>query len=274
MSTAASTAVLIISAISTNAIESSNTINSILETSTTRAATRTATAIEEMDPHVPLRAEHVDDSLERDVEALEDRGRTPPGNRAHRRRLQDLLLAALHRVAVVEAEQVENAVDERPTPFVTDDLRAEDDVAQRPRHAVGQLVEAVDRERQDVGGLVDAEMLCLEGTDLRRRSRRRSRAPLRRPPAPSSTRFGPGRPRAAASTIRPLRFSTSTSITSCGRCRSLRRAACTPRRSAGRACAGRRPRARTRRIRCRRPRAGCPVPGSGPMPARAEGRSG
>ena len=78
----------------------------------------------------------------------------------------------------------------------------------------------------------------------------------------------------AASTSTPLRFSTSTSITSCGRCRSLRRAACTPRRSAARACAGRRPRARTRRRRCRRPRAGCRAPGSGRTPARAAGRSG
>ena len=73
-STAASIAVLIISAISTNAIASSSTISSIRETSTASAATSTSTAISEVDPHVPLRAEHVDDPLEREVEALDDRG--------------------------------------------------------------------------------------------------------------------------------------------------------------------------------------------------------
>ena len=74
-STAASMAVLIISAISTNAIASSSAISSILETSNASAATSTATAIDEVDPHVPLRAEHVDDPLDREVEALDDRGR-------------------------------------------------------------------------------------------------------------------------------------------------------------------------------------------------------
>ena len=92
---------------------------------------------------------------------------------------------------------------------------------------------------------------------------------------PSSARACRARATApASSTSTPLRFSTSTSITSCGRCRSLRRGACTPRRSAARACAGRRPRARTRRRRSRRPRGGCRAPGSGPTPARAAGRSG
>ena len=46
-----------------------------------------------------------------------------------------LLLARLHLVAVVVAEQVEEPVDERPAPLLADDLRAEDDVAERARHA-------------------------------------------------------------------------------------------------------------------------------------------
>ncbi len=160
MSTAASTAVLIISAIRTNAIESNSTISSIFETSTASAATQHDHCDQEVDPHVPLRPEHVDDPLERDVEALEDRRRPTPRDRAHPAALENLALALLHPVAVVEAEQMEDPVHEWPPPLVADDLRADDDVAERARNAVGELVEAVDRKREHVGLLVDPEMLA------------------------------------------------------------------------------------------------------------------
>ena len=166
MSTAASTAVLIISAISTNAIASSSTISSILETSNASAAIEHGDGDEEVDPHVPLRAEHVDDPFEREVEALDDRGRPAPGAGLIAPRSEDLALAPFHLVAVVVAEQVQDPVHERPPPLVADDLRADDDVAERPRDAFGQLVEAVDREREHVRRLVDAEVLGLERADL------------------------------------------------------------------------------------------------------------
>ena len=45
-------------------------------------ATSTTTAASEVDPHVPLRAEHVDDPLERVVEALDQRERRRPAGRS------------------------------------------------------------------------------------------------------------------------------------------------------------------------------------------------
>ena len=66
------------------------------------------------------------------------------------------------------AEQVQGGVHERRTPFLADDLRAHDDVAELPRQPVRQIVELVDRERERVGRLVDAEVLALEVTDLLR----------------------------------------------------------------------------------------------------------
>ena len=71
---------------------------------------------------------------------------------------QVTLLAGLHLGPVVVAEQVQQPVRERPAPLVADDLRADDDVAERARHPVGQLVAAVDREREHVGHLVDPEV--------------------------------------------------------------------------------------------------------------------
>src|SRR6185312_276462 len=78
----------------------------------------------------------------------------------------ELRLAARHLVAVVVAEQVEEAMDERPTPFVADHLRTDDDVAELARHALGELVAPVDREREDVGGLVDPQVLALQAAHL------------------------------------------------------------------------------------------------------------
>jgi len=43
------------------------------------------------------------------------------------------LLACVHLVAVLESEEMKQAVDERPTPLVADDCRAEDDIAARAR---------------------------------------------------------------------------------------------------------------------------------------------
>ena len=44
-------------------------------------------------------------------------------------------LAGFHLVAVLVAEQVQEAVRERPAPLGADDLRAEHDVAERTRNA-------------------------------------------------------------------------------------------------------------------------------------------
>ena len=77
-----------------------------------------------------------------------------------------LLLARLHRRTVVVPEQVQQPVRERRAPRLADDLWAQHDVAERARHAVGQLVAAVDREREHVGRLVDPEVLALQHADL------------------------------------------------------------------------------------------------------------
>src|SRR3954463_4052939 len=61
---------------------------------------------------------------------------------------------------------------EGPAPVVADDLRAEDDVAERARHSLRQLVASVDRERQDVGRLVDAEMIPFQPAHLVRADER------------------------------------------------------------------------------------------------------
>ncbi len=61
-----------ISAISTNVIEISSAISSSFVTFTTSAKMSTTTRDREMDAHVSLRAEHVDDPLERVVEGVED----------------------------------------------------------------------------------------------------------------------------------------------------------------------------------------------------------
>ena len=73
-SIAASIAELIISAISTNAIASSSAISSSFATPIADRGDQHDDRDGEVDPHVPLRAEHVDDPLERVVEALEEVG--------------------------------------------------------------------------------------------------------------------------------------------------------------------------------------------------------
>ena len=148
---------------------------------------------------------------------------------------------------------------ERRAPRVADDLRAEDDVAELPRHAVRQLVAAVDREREHVRRLVDAEVLPLERPDLVGPDERDAEL------APVDALGGEhasarARPRPPASTSTPLRFvdlDRHHGTTCAARCRSPRRAACTPRRCAARACAARRPRGRSGRTRSRRSRRGC-----------------
>jgi hypothetical protein len=57
-------------------------------------------------------------------------------------------------------------VDERPAPVLADDLGAEDDVAERARLTRRQRLEPVDRERENVRRLVDAQVLALERLHL------------------------------------------------------------------------------------------------------------
>ena len=71
-----------------------------------------------------------------------------------------------HRGAVLVAEQVQEPVHERRPPRLPDDLRAEDDVAERPRHPRRQLLPPVDREGEDVGRLVDPEVVALQRPHL------------------------------------------------------------------------------------------------------------
>ena len=63
---------------------------------------------------------------------------------------------------MVVPEQVQQAVHERRSPRVPDHRRAEDDIPERARHALRQLVPSVEREREDVGLLVETEVLTLE----------------------------------------------------------------------------------------------------------------
>ena len=75
-------------------------------------------------------------------------------------------LSLRHLRSVLVAEQVEEPVNERSAPFVADDLRAEHDVSEGPRNAIGQLVSSVEREREDVRRLVDPEVLVLQRSHL------------------------------------------------------------------------------------------------------------
>src|SRR5665213_1717737 len=79
---------------------------------------------------------------------------------------KQLLLARLHLVSVVVAEQVQQPVRQRPAPFLAHHLRAEHDVAECTRHSFGDVLAAVDRERQHVGRLVDPEVLALQPAHL------------------------------------------------------------------------------------------------------------
>src|SRR4029079_17673221 len=90
-------------------------------------------------------------------------------------------LARLHRRPVLVTEEMEQPVDERPAPLLADHLRAEDDVTERSRLPVRQRRRAVDRERQDVRRLVDAEVLPLECTHLGRADERDPELAVRHP---------------------------------------------------------------------------------------------
>ena len=78
------------------------------------------------------------------------------------------LLACLHIGPVVVPDEMEQRMDERLPPVRADDVRADDDVAELARQAVRQLVEAVEREGERVGRLVDAEVLALQRAALLR----------------------------------------------------------------------------------------------------------
>jgi predicted TIM-barrel fold metal-dependent hydrolase len=75
-------------------------------------------------------------------------------------------LPGFHLGAVVIANQVQHGMNQRPAPGVAHDLRADDDVAQLPRHSGRDRLAAVDRKGERVRLLVDAEMLALEVADL------------------------------------------------------------------------------------------------------------
>src|SRR5262245_65850059 len=74
---------------------------------------------------------------------------------------------------------MEQTVHERALPLLADDRRAKHAVAQRPRFALGQRIAPVDRERQDVGCLVDAEVLPLEDANLARLDKRNAELAVR-----------------------------------------------------------------------------------------------
>src|SRR4029079_8029911 len=177
MSTAASTAVLIISVISTKTIESSSTMSSIFETSTASAAISTATAMRKwirmfrwvrstwmMPSKATLKLSRIEGGRRPGAGLILPPHVACQGEQRRSRGLlqrscwilrcsnprEDRALAPLHLVSVLEPEQVEDAVDERPAPLVGDDLGADDDVAEGPRHAVRQIVQTVDREGEDI----------------------------------------------------------------------------------------------------------------------------
>src|SRR5438105_5678000 len=85
---------------------------------------------------------------------------------------EKLLLACFHLVPVVVAEQVQEAVRQRPPPLVAHHLRAENDVAEDARHTLVNDLAAVDREREHIGGLVDPEVIALQLAHLVRTDER------------------------------------------------------------------------------------------------------
>src|SRR5215471_21633241 len=63
---------------------------------------------------------------------------------------------------MVVPDEVEDGVHERCLPLVAHDLRADDDVAELAGQLLGEIVARVERERERVGRLVDAEVLALQ----------------------------------------------------------------------------------------------------------------
>ena len=198
------------------------------------------------------------------------------GERDHHLRLQGEHLAGVRLVVV--AAQVQHAVNRR-LGEVGGVLGADHDVAQLAW--AGDLVGAVDRKRQHVGGLVPAPVLAVQLADPARvhqldrevavldaggRERcQRGWGELVRHVGvvDQTTKPLPGWPRC-------FRDKVAHSITGASAPRARRR----PRRSAARAGAGRRPRRRSGRTRCRRSRRGCRRRRSAPSAGRAAGRPG
>src|SRR5262245_66059417 len=133
---------------------------------------------------------------------------------------------------------MQEPVDERRPPFLADDLRAEDRVAQLARDTVGQLLAAVDREREDVGRLVLPEMLAFQRAHL-------ARADEEQPEIAVVDALGPEHPTSQvlgrlliderAASI--LDLDCHQSVTSDAACRSPPRACGTPPRCAEPTCA-------------------------------------
>ena len=270
MSTAASTAVLIISAIRTKAIESSSTISSILETSTARAAISTATAMRKwIRMFRCVRSTWMIPSKATLKLSMIEGGRRPGAGSSCR--LEDRALARSISSPCSSPSRCRipwTSGQRHSSPTTWGQITTSPSARGTPSGSSSRP--SIGNESTSVASSIPR---C-SALSARISSGATNAIPSSAAATPSSASACRARSTAAAaSTATPLRFSTSTSITSCGRCRSLRRGACTPRRSAARACAGRRPRGRTRRRRSRRPRAGCRAPGSGPMPARGEGRS-
>jgi hypothetical protein len=67
---------------------------------------------------------------------------------------------------VVVADEVQQRVHERSAPLLSHNLRTDHDVAELARHAVRQRAEAVDREGERVGRLVDSEVIALQRAAL------------------------------------------------------------------------------------------------------------
>src|SRR5262245_32415957 len=78
---------------------------------------------------------------------------------------------------MVVADEMEQRMHERASPRVSHHVRTDDDVAELPRHAVGERCEPVDRESERVRRFVDAEMLPLQRATLVRPDERESKLP-------------------------------------------------------------------------------------------------
>src|SRR5215207_4893966 len=75
-------------------------------------------------------------------------------------------LSRLHLRPGIVPQQVEERMDERLAPLLSDDLWAADRVAELSRKPVGHLFPLIDRECEHVGGLVDPQVLALQAPDL------------------------------------------------------------------------------------------------------------
>src|SRR5438105_2779726 len=57
-------------------------------------------------------------------------------------------------------------MNKRPAPRSADHIRADDDIAELARYTRGEVVAAIDRKRERIRRLVDAEILPLQRADL------------------------------------------------------------------------------------------------------------